>query len=84
MFSERIFYYIKIVSINNSCFCIGICPFEIPAIVGVDVSVEEKFRLIFFHQRTENGETPVGQVFHVINMIGRRMGDKNVEALVLP
>ncbi len=63
---------------------ISVQSFEIAAVVGMNMAVQEKLGLVFFHQRAEDGKATVGQVFHIIDMIGGRMGDEYIEAFVLP
>lgn len=71
----RIFYDIEIISIDDSCFAKGIFSFEVPAVVGVYMPMKEELWFIFFHQGPEDFESAVWQIFHIVDMVGRRMGD---------
>ena len=45
----RIFHHIKIIGIDDSGLQKSIPAFEVPAIIGMDVTVKEEFRLVLLH-----------------------------------
>lgn len=74
----------KLIPVDYRGIAIGIRPFKSPRIIGVDVAVDEKFRLILVQQREKSGKSPVGKIREVVHLISGGMGDKNVEAFMPP
>lgn len=72
------------VGIHHGGFPEGVHPLESAAVFRVYMAVEEKFRLVFFHQGAEDLKPPVGQVLQVVDMVCGGMGYQDVKALVAP
>lgn len=81
---QRIFHHIKLIGVHHGGLSVGVFALEIPVIVGVDMAVEEKFRLIFFHQSAEYGETLMRKIGKVVKPGGGSVGDKDIKTFVTP
>lgn len=78
----RILHHIKFISVHHSRTSICILPFKFSSVIGMDMAVEEKFRVVFIHQGKKCFKAPVRQILHIIQAEGRRMGYKDIKASV--
>ena len=63
---QRIFHHIKLIGVHHGGLPVGVFALEIPVIVGVDMAVEEKFWLVFFHQSAEYGKALMRKIGKVV------------------
>lgn len=78
----RILHHIKFISVHHGRTSICILPFKFSSVIGMDMAVEEKFRVVFIHQGKKCFKAPVRQILHIIQAEGRRMGYKDIKASV--
>ena len=81
---QRIFHDIEVIGVYDGRFAERVGSFEVSAVVGMSMSVEKEFRFIFFHQCPEDGKPPMGQIFHIVDLIGGRMGNENIKSFMFP
>ena len=62
----RILHHIKFISVHHGRTSICILPFKFSSVIGMDMAVEEKFRVVFIHQGKKCFKAPVRQILHII------------------
>ena len=72
------FKYAAVKCIDHICFFVFVITLVFSSIRHVNVSVEEIFGAVFFHQATEDFKALVREITSVIQLIGRCMCHKNI------